>query len=393
MMYQICTRCVMDTTDPDIRFDQTGVCNHCHEYDRIVKEHTFTGDEGSRKLETLVGEIKEAGRGREYDCLLGISGGVDSSYTACLAKQLGLRVLLLSCDNGFDPPVTGENVSNIARSLGFTLRKHKFSQSEFNDLWLSFFRAGVINLEAVTDHLLRASLYQAAEEEGLRYILSGTNHVTEIIMPAAWGWDNNDRANLIGIHKVHGRVPIKTLPLLGYHKWLRYEFMKGIKMVSPLNYVSYNREDAKKTLLTKCSYKDYGMKHHESVLTRFFQCYILPQRWGVDKRRAHLSCLVCAGQLSREEALRELENPPYDSERLEEDKRVIFSNLRIDEAELQRLMTLPKRRHEEFGSDSKRDPIIGLALKLRAGQYRVLLYRLMSVGFRAGAGFRKIWQR
>ena len=392
-MYQACTRCVMDTTDPDIRFDQDGVCNHCHEYDRIVKEHTFTSDEGSRKLERLVQEIKQAGRGREYDCLLGISGGVDSCYTAYLAKQLGLRVLLVNCDNGCDPPVTGQNVSNIAKSLGFTLRKHKFNPEEFNDLWLSFFRAGVINLEAVTDHLLRASLYQVAEEEGLRYILSGTNHVTEIIMPAAWGWDNNDKANLIGIHKAHGRVPIKTLPLLGYHRWLRYEFMKGIKIVSPLNYVSYNREQAKATLMRECDYRDYGLKHHESVLTRFYQCYILPQRWGVDKRRPHLSCLICAGQMDRHEALEELQKPPYNQERLEEDKKFLLPILGIDEPELQKLMTLPKRSHEEFGSDSKRDPIVSLALRLRAGKYRVLLYRLMSLGFRMGTAFRKIWQR
>jgi len=383
----------MDTTDPNIRFDENGICNHCHEYDKIIKEHTFTGEEGSRKLQELVHEIKQAGQGREYDCLLGISGGVDSSYTAYLAKQLGLRVLLLSCDNGFDPPVTGENVSNIAKSLGFTLRKYRFNQEEFNDLWLSFFRAGVINIEAVTDHLLRAALYQVAEKEGLKYILSGTNHITEITMPGAWGWDNNDRANLVDIHKACGKVPIKTLPLLGYHKWLYYELIKGIKIVSPLNYVSYIREEVKKTLMRECSYKDYGMKHHESVLTRFYQCYILPQRWGIDKRKAHVSCLICAGQMSRQEALEELKKPPYNPEVLKEDKKLIFTILAIDEVELQKLMTLPKRRHEEFGSDSKSDPMISLALKLRYSKYRVLFYRLMSLGFKIGTSLRKIWQR
>lgn len=392
-MYQICTHCVMDTTDPDIRFDENGICNHCHLYDQRIREHTFSGEEGSRKLQEIVQQIKRAGQGKEYDCLLGISGGVDSSYTAYLARQLGLRALLLSCDNGFDPPTTGENVNNIAKFLGFTLRKYKFNPEEFNDLWLSFFRAGVINIEAVTDHLLRAALYQVAEEQGLKYILSGQNLVTEITMPVAWGWDNNDKANLVGIHKAHGKVPIKTLPLLGHRKFLRYTFIKGIKIVSPLNYISYNREEAKKTLMRECNYKEYGMKHHESVLTRFYQCYILPQRWGIDKRKAHLSCLICAGQISRQEALEELKKALYNPEKLEEDKKLIFRVLGIDEAELQKLMTLPKRQHEEFGTDSKSDPMISLLLKLRARMPRVLFHTLMSLGSKIVSLLTKIWQR
>lgn len=393
MKYTQCKKCVMDTTDPNIRFDDNGICNHCREYDKIIKEYVLTGEEGSRKLQELVHQIKQAGQGKEYDCFLGISGGIDSSYTAYLAKQLGLRALLLSCDNGFDPPATGENVSNIAKSLGFTLMKYKFDQEEFNDLWLSFFRAGVINLEAVTDHLLGAALYQVAEKHGLKYIVNGANHVTEATMPTAWGWDNNDRANLLGIHKAFGKVPIKTLPLLGHRKWLWYTFMQGTKIVSPLNYVGYNKEEAKRTLMTACSYKDYGMKHHESVLTRFYQCYILPQRWEIDKRKAHLSCLICAGQISRQEALEALKEPPYDPEVLKEDKKLIFTILGIDEAELQKLMTLPKRQHEQFGSDRKSDPMISVALKLAGSMPSMLRHGLMSLGFKTGSLLRKIRQR
>ena len=376
-MYQICTRCVMDTTDPDITFDENGLCNHCRKYGQTIREHTFAGDEGSRKLQEMVQGIKRAGKGKEHDCLLGISGGVDSSYTAYLARQLGLRVLLLNCDNGFDTPVTGENVSNIAGSLGFPLRKYTFDHEEFSDLWLSFFRAGVINLEAVTDHLLRATLYRVAEKERLKYILSGTNYVTEAILPRAWGWDNNDRANLVGIHKAYGRVPLTTLPLLGHRRLLEYTFVKGMKMVPPLNYVSYNREEAKRTLVRDCNYKEYGMKHHESVLTRFYQCYILPQRWGIDKRKAHLSCLVCAGQMTRWQALEELKKPLYSPEKLEGDTKLVVRGLRIDEGELGKLMTLPKRRHEEFGTDSKSDPLMSLTLRLRVNRHPKFLAAAM----------------
>lgn len=371
--YQICTRCVMDTTDPDITFDKNGVCNHCHKYDEIVKLHVVKGQEGKKKLEQILKNIKEKGKGKPYDAILGISGGVDSTYVAWLAKQHGLRVLLTSLDNGYNPPETTQNVERIVKKLGFDFKPFILDFEEFRDLQLAFFRAGVINIEALTDHAIRAWLYRLANSMGIKHVLSGTNLVTEVTMPVAWGWDNNDVSNIVGIHKKFGTVPMKTFPLLGYGKLVWFQMVKGIQVVSPLNYVDYDKAEVKKLLGSEFGWEDYGAKHWESIFTRFYQAYILPTRFGIDKRRPHLSCLICDGQITRDEALAELSKPVYPAGMLERDKAFVLGKLRITDEEFRKLMSLPIHGHAEYGTDQKNDLITkaiflayGIKIKLKS---------------------------
>lgn len=349
--YRICTRCVMDTTDPDIEFDENGECNHCRNYNKIVNNHVYTGQEGERKLSEIVDEIKKRGRGQKYDCIIGLSGGVDSTYVAYITKKLGLRPLAITLDNGWDSEIAKNNVKNIVDKLDLDLYTYVINWNEVKDLQLAYLEASVVNIEAITDHAIRATLYNTAHDRGINYILGGTNIVTEGIMPNNWRYNTNDLVNLVSIHNQYGKVKLESFPTLGLRKLLYYQQIKDIKYISILNYTHYVKDDVKRLIARELDWKDYGAKHFESIFTRFYQAYILPRKFNIDKRKAHLSALICSGQITREEALDELRKDPYTEEGLKEDKEYVLSKLGLTNGDFDELMNIPIKSNLDYKTD------------------------------------------
>jgi len=349
---QTCVRCVMDTTADEIEFDSSGVCNSCRYITKEIKPRLdrIKSDEGKVDSERIINEIKKSGKGRKYDSVLGISGGVDSSYLAYLAFTNGLNPLLVHVDTGWDTEETIRNLKLIASSLEFDLEIFNINWEEMKDLQISFYKASVKNCEIPQDHIFLAGLYKVAENHGIKYILLGTNFSTESILPRSWGHNAGDLRHLLSIHKKFGKIPLKNIPKLSLIKrYIYYPIIKGIKIVRLLNYVEYNRSEAKRILINRFNWYDYGYKHYESVLTRFFQGYYLPKKFGIDKRKAHFSSLINTGQMSREEALEELAKPPYQNEKqIEEDKTYIANKLGLSMSDWEEILSLPIREHDEF---------------------------------------------
>lgn len=348
--YQMCTRCVMDTTDPEIKFDENGVCNHCKRYDQIVKKMILSDKKKETKLKEIIKKIKEDGKNKKYDCIIGVSGGVDSTYIAYKVKELGLRPLAVHLDNGWNSELAVGNIEKILDKLGIDLSTHVVNWEEFKDLQLAYFKASVVDIEVVTDHAIIAIMYHVANQQGVKYILTGINLVTEAILPRSWVYVKKDLRNLMAIHKMFGKEKLKTYPRMGLLLELYYRIFRRMRSVSLLNYLNYNKDEAKKILQGKLDWEDYGGKHHESIFTKFYQAYILPTKFNIDKRRAHLSNLVCSGQISREKALEELKKPLYDEEELKKDKEYVLKKFGLTEKEFEDLMKLPIKKHQEYGT-------------------------------------------
>lgn len=353
--YQICTRCVMDTTAEEIKFDSNGVCNFCHYFDENVRPILERSRSGESKiiLETIVANIKKSGQGKPYDSVLGLSGGVDSSYLAFRAAELGLRPLLVHVNTGWNSPESEINLRNISNALQLDLEIVNVNWEEMRDLQIAFYKAAVKNCEIPQDHAFLAVLYKKASKVGAQYILSGGNLATESVLPKSWGYNAGDARHLLEIHKRFGSRPLQNFPILNFwERYLYYPFMRKIREARLLNYMNYNREEAKQILKEKFGWKDYGAKHYESVLTRFFQGYYLPVKFGIDKRKAHFSSLILAGQMTREQALEELKKPPYPSEELlQSDMAYIAERLGLTLSEWEDILALPPHRHEEFPSN------------------------------------------
>lgn len=354
--YQICTRCVMDTSDPDISFDASGLCNHCQKYDRMVRDIVARADRGERQaeLDAIVAQIKERGRGGDYDCIMGLSGGVDSSYVAYTAKRLGLRPLAVHFDSGWNSELAVNNIENIVKKLGIDLHTHVVDWEEMRDLQLAFFKASVANCDIPTDHAFPAILYREAARHGIKYILSGSNYATEFILPAAWGYQSGDARHLRDIHGKFGREKLRAYPSIGFFRqFVWYPYVRGIKTIKLLNYLPYNKAEAKRTIMRELEWRDYGGKHYESVFTRFFQGYYLPVKFGYDKRRAHLASLINAGQVTREEALAELDHPTYDPQMQADDKAFVAKKLGVSVAELDAIFQQPNKDYSDYASNAK----------------------------------------
>jgi N-acetyl sugar amidotransferase len=349
--YRLCARCVMDTTDPEISFDSQGVCSHCKRYDARVRAELFVDTPGREALDRLVARIKEAGKGREYDCLLGVSGGVDSTAVAYTARQLGLRPLAVHLDNGWDSELSVKNIECALKTLEIDLYSHVVDWEEFKDLHLSFLKASVANSEIPTDHAIIGVLYGIAAAKGIRYILGGGNIATEGIMPTSWMYDAKDLRHLRAIHRRFGSVPLKTFPCFSLWDFFRWTFVKKIRMIPILNYVSYNREEAVRLFERELGWRDYGGKHYESIYTKFFQAYILPTKFGIDKRRPHYSSQVCAGHLTRDKALKALEHPLYTLDALREDREYVLKKLGLTEAEFEAIMREPAKSYRDYPSN------------------------------------------
>jgi N-acetyl sugar amidotransferase len=339
--------------DPDIRFDKDGICNYYYEYQDAASKYLFSEEDGRKKLDDLANQIKADGKGKRYDCLIGLSGGVDSTYVAWLVKEYGLRPLAVHLDNGWDSELAVKNIENIITKCGFDLYSLVIDWEEFKDIQLAYLRASVVDIEVVSDHAIFASMYKLAKEYKTGYIISGTNIVTEYIMPPSWLYDKLDLANLKDIHSKYGKKKLNTYPTLDFKKYVYYSGILKLNPVSILNYVPYNKKRIKEFIQKELDWRDYGGKHYESQFTKFYQAYILPEKFSIDKRKAHLSTLICSGQIFREEALEELKKPLYEPALLKSDKEYVMKKFGLSNEEFEEIMQLPVQKHTDFKSDRK----------------------------------------
>lgn len=349
--YRRCVHCVMDTSDVDIGFDQSGVCNHCIEFDQVTRKRWFPNDDGARRWAAQVDAMKRAGRGNDYDCILGLSGGVDSSYLAYKARDWGLRPLVVHVDAGWNAELAVANIEAIVKYCGYDLHTHVVDWEEMRDLQLAYLRAGVPNQDVPQDHVFFASLYQFATRNRIRYVLSGGNIATEAIFPLSWHPSAMDAINLKAIHRAYGERPLKSYSLVSFFDYyIGFPVLRGMRVVRPLDYMPYDKDAAIAELEAEVGWRSYGRKHGESLFTKLFQNYYLPARFGYDKRLPHLSSLIVSGQMTREDALRELEKPLYEPDELEIDIAYFCKKLRISRAKFDELVAQKPRPHSDFAS-------------------------------------------
>lgn len=351
--YRRCARCVMDTTDPAIAFDCGGVCSNCRGAEAVLARLPVDEAEAARRLERLADRIRAKTVDAEYQCLVGLSGGVDSSYVALVAKRLGLRALAVHFDNGWNSEVATSNIESICTQLDFDLVTEVINWNEFRDLQRSFLLASVIDVELVTDHAIFATMLRLARSYKIPFVLSGNNAATESIFPDAWAWLKQDRRNIVSIHRQFGSVPLTTYPLCGVLRWgvARYSGL-GPRYVEVLNDCRFRRSDAEAELAAEVGWRPYGGKHHESTFTKYYQAHILPTKFGVDKRLAHLSSLVMNGELTRDEAIERLDEPLYDPSERAADEAFVLKKLGFSTDEWAEIMSADPVAHDRYGSSA-----------------------------------------
>lgn len=351
---KICSRCIMDNTAPEITFDENGVCNFCHHYDDVLVNEVFSNRGGEEKLQRLIAEIKEKGKNSDYDCLIGLSGGVDSSYVAYLVrKKYGLRTFAVHLDNGWNTELAVANVEQIVKRLDIDLHTYVLDWKEFRDIQISFLKSSISNIEIPTDHAIWALLIKTAAKMKIPYIIAGNNVVTESIMPKSWLYGSTDSKLIKGIHKIFGKVKLKTYPSLTTFNYVDYLLLRGIRWVPILNYIPYVKADAKKLLMDELGWRDYGGKHYESIFTRFFHAYYLPIKFGYDLRKSYLSALICSGQISRDEAIEEIRRPPATEELLMQDREYVIKKLGLSEDEFDVIINAPHKSYLDYPNSEK----------------------------------------
>ena len=350
---QECTRCVLNASIPGISFDARGLCSYCAEYDPLINQARYAPASRDRYLRQLIEDIKAEGRRRPYDCLIGLSGGVDSSYALYMAKELGLRPLAVHVDNGWNSELAVKNIENLVRLLNVDLETHVIDWEEFKGLQLAFFKASVVDIELLTDHAIIAGMYRQARKHRIRYVLTGDNIATECTLPPGWNHRKTDLRNIRAINRAHGGVRIKTFPTLSTVSMLLHQRLFRLHHVSFLSYFPYVKADAIALLENKLGWRPYPGKHCESVFTRFYQGYILPKKFGIDKRSIHFSRLICSGQMTKEEATAELQRSPYDPKLLVSDREYVLKKLGFSEAQFEAIMSAPIRPHRAYASDEK----------------------------------------
>lgn len=339
----------MDTTDHEIEFDADGVCNHCKYVDNQVKYYWHPDEKGEELLRQMVREVQAYGKGKKYDSIIGLSGGVDSSFLACKVREWGLRPLAVHVDGGWNSELAVKNIEQIVTKVGLDLVTHVVDWVEMRDLQLAFLKSHVANQDSPQDHAFFAALYAFAVKNGIKYVISGSNYATESILPVSWGYDPMDIRHIKAIHKRFGSVPLKTFPLVSFFNFhIYYPRIKQMTVLRPLNLMPYSKEYAIDFLEKNYGWRYYGGKHYESRWTRFFQAYYLTKKFGYDKRKAHLASLVVAGMMTRDEAIKELEKPLYGDNELAEDKAFVAKKLDISVEELDQLVAAPGRHYTEF---------------------------------------------
>lgn len=338
----------MDTSDPEIEFDENGICSHCQRYEHLVAGVLTTQVERERRKEKLISAAKRHGAGREYDCLIGVSGGVDSTYVALTVKRWGLRPLAVHMDNGWNSSLAVTNIQKTMDVLGIDLHTEVLNWDEFKDLQLAFLKASTPDSEVPTDHAIGAVLMRTAYKFGIKYILTGSNIRSEGVMPTAWVSGIRDWKYIKAVHDRFGSVPLLTFPHYTMLDMLVARILRQQKWINVLNLIEYNKTSAMAELESELGWTYYGGKHFESVYTRFFQSYILPEKFGIDKRRAHLSALICSGEITRAQALEELETPACPSDMQREDTIYVLKKLGMNEAQFRQLMAEPRRSISDY---------------------------------------------
>lgn len=349
--YQICSNCVMDTSDSQIVFDAQGVCDHCNGFKRDVLPNWHPDDQGKAMFREMVEKIKREGQGKPFDSIIGMSGGLDSSYLLHLAvSEFGLRPLVFHVDGGWNTDIAVNNIQVLVDKLGLDLYTEVINWEEMRDFQLAFFKAGVPHLDIPQDHAFVATLYHFANKHGIKYILNGGNYATECVRnPLEWLYYGTDMAQIRDIHRRFGSRPLKTYPFSSvlFHKlYLRY--LRGVQVVKPLNWLPYTKAIAIDTLSSKYNWRPYPQKHFESRFTKFFEGYWLPTRFGYDTRRVQYSSLILTGQMGRDEALAKLEVPAYDPATIDEEFEYIATKLGITVDELRHYHAMPKKTYNDY---------------------------------------------
>ncbi|MEM8501317.1 MAG: N-acetyl sugar amidotransferase [Pseudomonadota bacterium] len=349
--HQICTNCVMDTTDSNIVFDENGVCDHCHGFKNDVLPNWHTDERGRNDLEKIVAKIKKDGENRDFDCIMGMSGGADSSYLLHLAvKELGLRPLVFHVDGGWNSKIAVNNINVMIDKLGLDLYTEVINWEEMKNFQLAYFKACVPNLDVPQDHAFVATLYNFAKQHKIKYILNGGNFSTECVRnPLEWLYYGTDMRQLKDILKQFGTIPMETYPFSGVirHKlFLRY--IQRVQVIKPLNYMPYIKDEAMKMLESEYNWEPYPQKHFESRFTRFYEGYWLPAKFGYDTRKVQYSSLILTGQMTRDEALEKLSDPAMTDEEVRQEFEFISTKLGISTEELQSYMDAPNKTYKDY---------------------------------------------
>lgn len=369
-----CTLTLYDETIPGLTFDEEGVCDLARNSLWRLENEVFRGEEGQRRLEAWADKIKAAGRGRDYDCIIGLSGGVDSSIVAARVIELGLRPLAIHLDNGWNTDTAVGNIERIVKTLKIDLITHVVDWEEMKDLQRAYIKASVLDLECVSDHAINTIIYRTAHKRGIKYVIHGGNVATESTMPKTWAYDKRDGTNLLAIHARYGNVRLKTYPYMRPHQLFWYLFVSGIKSFPILNYTSYSKDAAVQELKERFDWRPYPRKHGENRFTRFFQELYLPQKFSIDKRIAHYSALMLSGEMTRETANDLLAQSLYSPEDEREELAFVAKKLGFSLEELSEFMMAAPRSHTEFPNaailfDHNRFSV-QLARKLAKGEFR-----------------------
>ena len=353
--YQICNRCIMDTSDPLITFDDRGYCNHCCSVEKEILPHWFPNDQGRKKINSIVQKIKQSTKNKQYDCIIGLSGGIDSSFLAYWAKNIaGLKPLAVHVDAGWNSNEAVSNIKNLTNILGIDLHTIVINWEEMKDLQLAFLKSQVANQDTPQDHAFFAGLYTCAVENNIKYVLNGSNFATESILPTAWGYNAMDSRQLCDIYKKNSSGTLKDFPSISlFKRYIYYPYIKGMKVVTPLNYMYYNKNNAIAVLKDQCGWKSYGDKHHESRFTKFFQSYYLPTKFGYDKRRAHLSSEIMSSLINRSDALKIIQKSPYNEITIDRDIMFVAKKLGVSKENFLQIMSMPNKTFRDYKSLSE----------------------------------------
>lgn len=361
--YQVCNRCIMDTTDPEIKFDDRGYCSNCTSALELAERIWFPDEKGEKVLNNIFNRIKNEERKKEFDCIIGLSGGIDSSYLAYLTVNKGLRPLVVHVDCGWNSEQAVRNVENVVKKLNIELHTFVVNWEEMKDLQRSFFKASLPDQDIPQDHAIFAALYDFANKNNIKYVLNGYNFATESILPESWGYQAMDYRHLKSVHKKYGERKLIEYPHVNFvQRYIYFTYIRRMEIINPLNYINYKKDEAIELLKKDLGWQYYGGKHYESRFTKFFQSYYLPVKFKYDKRRAHLSSLIISGQITRDEAVKRMQEDLYSEIEINFDLEYVAKKLDWTVQEFNSIINLPPVSHKNFPSN---DYLFSLGKKIK----------------------------
>lgn len=378
--HKICSRCVMDITDPMIRFDEKGVCNYCKLHDRLEQQYPLN-ELGKKKLNDIIRDIKLKGKSRRYDCIIGVSGGTDSTFQLYLARKYNLRPLVVHLDNFWDSDIAKENMKNALDKLGYDSETHIVDWNEFKDIQIAFLKASTPDSEIPTDAAIKAILYKVAAKHKIKYVIIGHSFRTEGKVPVMWSY--GDPRYIKAVQKLFGEIKIRNFPYLSFGKRLYYRFINRIRQFRILYYIPYDKKKVRVLLKKEFNWQDYGGHHYESIYTRFIQGYVLPNKFNIDKRKREFSALIRSSQMSRDEALQKLKNEtPLSAEQVDKDKNLVLKKFGLTNEDFEKIMNEKPKTFLNYPNNFKvicRFPwLFKLFFKLTTGHIPPLLYLLAN---------------